>query len=340
MTTRFPFRTAARIASRPLALGLLAVLLLARPAAGDRVRNVQAGQPVPPFSVRTIDGEDLSSAALRGKVVALVYVSADQRSSERALAALGALGRELRHPDLAIVSMTADTVRVGDFRQQRSRLDFTAPLGLDVGRQVYGSLGIIVLPTTVIIDREGRLAHVISSYKGDHEHVLRSYVRHALGLIDAEELEAALTKKQYERDRPEDRIARHRAAADLLRDKGLLDDAETELRSALAIDATHAETRLDLAALHIAQGRVDDAAAIVESVIATEPYPRRAKLLHGIVLYHANRFAEAEGVLEETLLLNPDPARTHYYLGLVAEKRGDQAAAIVHFKEALRRVLE
>lgn len=340
MMQRRLIQRAAGAACRPAALAFLALLLVTGRADADKVRNVDPGQEVPPFSVRTIDDEELSSAALRGKVVVLVYISADQKSSERALQAALSVDRDLRSNDLALVSMTADTVRVGYFRQLRSRLDFGKPLGLDVGRKVYGGLGVIVLPTTIVIDREGRLAHVLSSYKGDYEYVLRTYVRHALGKLTDAELKEALTSKDYVRDQPADRIARHRAAARLLREKGLLADAETELRSALTIDANDVETRLDLADLEIRQERFGDAAEIIERVMMAEPNDRRGKMLHGIVLYERGRLAEAEGVLEEALLLNTDPARTHYYLGLVKDARGDQTAAIVHFKAALRRLLK
>jgi peroxiredoxin len=318
---------------------LLATLGLAAAARGDELRNVKVGQPVPPFGVTTVSGEKLQSSDLRGKVLVLVYLSAEQQSSERALKIADVVGRELRDQELVVAYMTADVTRVAFFRAQRDRLNIHRPLGLDVGRRVYGELGLIVLPTTIVVDGEGRLARVISSCKSDYEHVLRSYVRHTLGLIDDGELAEALSTTQILRNQPADRIARRRAAARLLREKGLVRDAENELRAALEIDAEHADTLLDLASLHIDTERFEEAGRVVEQVRTGDPEHRRGKLLYGIVLYHQGRLDEAEPLLEETLLLNPDPVRTHYYLGLIAERRGDQSAAIVHFKESLKRLL-
>ncbi len=317
----------------------LAVLVLVSAAAADELRNVKVGQDVPPFTVPTLAGDELKSSELHGKVVVLVYVAAEQQSSERAVQAASALGRELRNQDLKVIFLTADATQVGFFRQQRDRLGIHEPLGLDAGREVYGALGVFVLPTTIIIDRDDRLALVMSSYKSDYEHVLGAHVQHALGLIDDAELEKQLSFKQFQHGLPE-KVARHRAAARLLRENGLLPDAENELRAALELDAENTDALLDLAALLTEQKRLDEAEVLVAKVSAVDPGNRRLKLESGIILYRQGRFDDAERLLGEALLLNPDPVRTHYYLGLIKEHQGDQSAAIMHFKEALKRLLK
>jgi peroxiredoxin/Tfp pilus assembly protein PilF len=324
-----------------LELSMIALLLAlaSAPARADELRNVKVGQAVPPFAVRALSGGELRSAALRGKVVVLVYVSAEQTSSEAALEEAVTVGRELRHPDLEVVAMTADAARVDFFRAQRDRLGIHHEFGLDVGREVYGALGLIVVPTTIVIDREGRLAHVISSHKSDYEHVLRSYIRHALGLIDEAGLASELATAGAERNPPRERIARHRAAARLLREGGLLADAEKELAAALEIDRDDGETQLDLASLRMAPGRLDEAETLVASVTAAGGHHRRVQLLTGILLYHRDQLEKARSALEQALLLNPDPVLTHYYLGLIDERLGNDKAAIEHFKESLSRLL-
>lgn len=319
----------------------LALLLAAAPARGDTLRNIEPGQPVPKFSLRTLSGETISGEQRRGRVVALVYLSAEQQSSEDAMRMAAAVGRTLRSDGLDVIFVTADATRVGYFRQLRDRLKIHEfPLAIDAGRGLYGDLGLIVLPTTIVIDREGRLAHVIASCRSDYQPMLTAYAWHALGLMDDAELERQLTARSFRRDRPEDRIARHRATARLLRQKGLPSEAENELRTALEIDANHADALLDLASLHIEQGRLDDATVLVEEVMAAEPHQRRGKLFTGVLLYYRGRMDEADRALQEALLLNPDPVWTHYYLGLVKERQGDEAAAIQHLKEALGRLLE
>jgi tetratricopeptide (TPR) repeat protein len=149
-----------------------------------------------------------------------------------------------------------------------------------------------------------------------------------------------LETESFRRDRPADRIARHRAAAQILWKSGMLADVENELRAALDIDPHHADAQLDLAALELARGQVTEAGEIVDDVLAANPYHRRGKLMYGVVLYRADKLVEAELALREALVLNPDPAQTHYYLGLIYEKKGDTAKALQHYRESLARLME
>jgi tetratricopeptide (TPR) repeat protein len=195
------------------------------------------------------------------------------------------------------------------------------------------------LPTTIVIDREGKLAHVISAYKSDYRHVLEAYIRHALGELTDEALQEVLAAETFQRGRPEDKIARHRAAARLLRANGLPNDAERELHAALEIDAEDAETLLDLASLRLERGAVNEATALVDRVLKRQPHHRRGRLLHGVALLRAGRLDEAEHVLTEALALNPDPTHILYYLGQIAERKGEADVAAEYYRKALDRLL-
>ncbi len=318
----------------------LPVLFFAAGAAADELRNVKIGEEAPEFSMQALDGTTINSSELKGNAVILVVLSAQQRGSEEAAAGAVSVLSDLHHDGLKLVFVTADTARADYFRKWRDRTNVHAPLGLDFERKLYGALGLIVLPTTIVIDKDWKLSHVISTHKSDYEHVLSVHAQRALGVIDDERAEKLLERGRFERDRPGDRIARHIAAARLFRQNGLMADAEEELKAALEIDGEHAEVQLDLASLYVATDRAAEAEKIVTALLEVEPFQRRARLLKGVVLYHSNRLDEAEEVLKTTLLLNPDPVQTHYYLGLVYEKKGDPEKAAEHYREALVRVIE
>ncbi|MDY7107327.1 MAG: tetratricopeptide repeat protein [Planctomycetota bacterium] len=319
---------------------LLSAAIVAARAPADELRNVQVGEEAPQFSMPALDGSTISSAKLQGKTVILVFLAAQQRSSEQAAVAADGVFRDLHHDDLELVFVTADTAHAAYFRAQRDATNVHAPLGLDFERELYGALGLIVLPTSVIIDRDWKLDHVISAYKSDYEHVLSVRARQALGLIDEDRAERELEQDRFRHDRPADRVARHLAAARLLRRNGLMHDAENELKAALEIDPEDAGARLDLASLYLATDRVEEADRIVTQVLERESSHRRAKLLKGVALYHLDRLDEAEKILTNALLLNPDPVQTHYYLGRIYEKKGEAAKAARHYREGLVRVLE
>ena len=135
-------------------------------------------------------------------------------------------------------------------------------------------------------------------------------------------------------------IARHRASAAAFIRSRLAADAERELRAALAIDAEHAGVRLDLAKLLIGGDRAAEARPIVEAVIAADAANRRARLLLGMAHYHLGDLDAAEKALTEASLYNADRVLTHYYLGRVAEQRGDMTAAATHYRVSVEAALK
>jgi tetratricopeptide (TPR) repeat protein len=222
------------------------------------------------------------------------------------------------------------------FREERT-LD--APLALDADRALYGRLGLIVFPTTIVIDREGKLAHVISARAPDYPHILACYARHTLGSLTDEQLEEALKARASSEGSPKSLASTHRAAARLLREKGLYKAAHDELEKALQNVPDDADILLDLADLDLHTGDLQAADGLIATVLATHPEHRRAQQIRGIILFRRGELEEAEAVLLKALHLNPDPARVHYYLGRIYEQKGQLPQALEHYRDALRRVL-
>lgn len=319
---------------------VLIVVAAAGVAAADGLRNVKVGETAPDFELTTLDGGTVGSAALRGRAVIMVFLSPEQRRSEAAAVAAAGVWRGMRDRDCDLVFVTAEVERAAALRRHRAKADLTQPLLLDAERSLYGDLGLIVLPTTIVIDPEWRLAHVISSYRNDYALMLEAYAEHAMGLIDDARLAERLEASPFEVDSTAQQVARHRSTAEVLRTRGLHSEAEAELRAALEIAPANVDARLDLASLLIRQGQIDDAMPIVDAVLETDPGQRRGRLLHGIVLFHAGRLDAAEAELSDVLLLNPDPVQTHYYLGRVYEAKGDAKRALEHYRQSLARALE
>ena len=127
--------------------------------------------------------------------------------------------------------------------------------------------------------------------------------------------------------------------ARLLREKGMYEEAERELRAALELDSDNVNIRLDLASLLLAVDRREEAGGMIDAVLTGQPDQRRAMLLHGIILFKEGKLDEAEPLFLELLVLNPDPARTHFYLGRIYEQTGDAEKALYHYREALVRFM-
>jgi thioredoxin-like negative regulator of GroEL len=320
-------------------LTLAAALALATAAGADELRNIKTGAPLPSYKLPTVAGAVLDSDALKESVVVLVYLSAEQRSSELAAADSAAVVHELTGQPVKLIHVTADVVGKPYFDRFRSEHQIDAPLAFDADRTLYHQLGLIVFPTTVVADKKGNLAHVISLRGPDYAKVLDAYIRHTLGQLTDSQLADKLKATASTEASPKSRAAAHRAAARHLREKGRLDSAKEELLRAREQEPGDHEVLLDLADIDLATNTLDEADRYLADVLAAQPDHRRAKQLKGIALFKRGKLEEAEKILLEALALNPDPARVHYYLGRIYEGKNDSAKAIQHYREALQKLL-
>lgn len=317
-----------------------ASLLLAAaapPGRADELRNVRKGEPVPVLKLPGISGEMLDSETWKGSVTVVVCLSAEQRSSELAAMESRDVVRQFQADGVRLVHVTADVVQKAYFQRFREERSLDVPLALDADRAFYARLGLIVLPTTIVVDRDGKLAHVISLRGPDYTHVLETYVSHALGKITDAQLDDQLKARASAAGSPKSQSSTHRAAARYLREKGQLDSAHDELVKARELDPANPDVLLDLADLGLAMSQLDEADTLVGEVLQAQPENRRAKQIKGIALYRRGRLADAEPVLLEALNLNPEPQRVHYYLGRIYEQQNQPAKALEHYREALRR---
>ncbi len=149
---------------RGLAAGALAVVLGA-PAAADQA-DVGAllkplelrrypSRPTPPlFTGRTLVG-GLSTTDFRGKVVLVNFWASWCAECRPEMPVLERLHRELGPRGLAVVGINAreDAAKV---RRYATQLGLTFPLVLDVDGRINDQYGVIGLPTTFLIGRDGR----------------------------------------------------------------------------------------------------------------------------------------------------------------------------------------
>lgn len=321
-----------------LSLGL-ALAAFVPSARADELRNVKRGEPMPAYKLPAIDGAVIDSEAFKGSVVVLVCVSAEQRSSE--LAAIDS--RETIHAlsgePVKLVHVTADVVAKAYFEKFRQERKLDVPLAFDADRALYSKLGLIVYPTTIVVNPEGKLAHVISLHNPDYPNILDAYVRHALGKLNDQQLEDRLKSHTASNGSPKSMASTHRAAARFMREKGRLENARDELIKARELDPSDAEIQLDLADVHVAMGSYDEAEKLVLGVLTARADHRRAKQIKGIILYRRHQLADAEKTLLEALDLNPEPSRIHYYLGRIYEEQNNAPKALEHYREALRKFL-
>lgn len=132
----------------------------------DRFTPLDVGSRAPDYRVRTLDGDTVSLAGFAGDVVLLNVWATWCRPCVVEMPALQRLHEELHEQGLRIVAVSVDAPRgaIGAFGQPGGSVrDFVAEFGLtftvlhDPTGGIQSRYQVNGLPTTFIIDRDGRI---------------------------------------------------------------------------------------------------------------------------------------------------------------------------------------
>jgi cytochrome c biogenesis protein CcmG, thiol:disulfide interchange protein DsbE len=150
---------------RSLATGLL-VMAAWSPASGEppavtallepfQLVGYQPGTKPPHFAGNTLDMRRLSLGDLRGKVVVVNFWASWCLECRPEMPMLEALHREFASRGLAIIGINAREDKPA-VRRYATELGLTFPLVLDEAGKTNDVYGVIGLPTTFVVGRDGR----------------------------------------------------------------------------------------------------------------------------------------------------------------------------------------
>lgn len=163
-----------RRTGRMCALAALCVLLGSVPAAA-----VTVGELAPDFALPSVSGGNVRLSEHRGEVVLLTFWSSECAVCISQLAALGNLQATYRSAGLVTLGVSVDDDLHRARRFANAHLG-RFPLLLDRRKGVSRAYRINELPTTVLIDRRGRVRYLQSDYDG----TTNSYLAQVRELLD------------------------------------------------------------------------------------------------------------------------------------------------------------
>lgn len=135
--------------------------------AGDMKKLVFHSAPKPVSEAVFVDarGAELSLADYRGKVVLLNFWATWCAPCRHEMPSLDALETELGGDDFAVVPVATGRNPVPIIERFYDKVGVSAlPILRDPGKTLAADMGVMLLPVTVILDREGR---EIARYTGD-----------------------------------------------------------------------------------------------------------------------------------------------------------------------------
>jgi len=126
------------------------------PYAEMEVVRHKGAPEAPDFSLPTLEGQTVTLSALRGRVVFLNFWATWCPPCREEMPSIERLHRELKDQGLVVLGVDVDESPklVAKFIED-FRLGF--PVVLDAGSHVFSRYGVRGLPTTILIDRQGRV---------------------------------------------------------------------------------------------------------------------------------------------------------------------------------------
>ena len=166
-------------------VNLLGALLLAlgapslaagRPPLSHSLTAAAAKNPAPALNLRDLDGQPHDLAALKGKVVLVNFWATWCPPCRREMPSMERLAQKLRGDNFVVLAVDvgedADTVHAFSSRMETPP---SFPILLDPHGRTMQAWGVAGLPTTYLIDRQGRIvAGAIGGREFDHPEIERA----------------------------------------------------------------------------------------------------------------------------------------------------------------------
>jgi peroxiredoxin len=149
-------------------LAFLALSLLALGA--------QAASPAPDFTLKTTAGPNLRLAEQRGQVVMVNFWATWCAPCRQEMPHLNALYDKYRSAGFVLLGVNVDDDPV-KATAEAAKWGIRFPVLLDPTKSVGKAYALSAMPTTVVIDRDGRVRHVHQGYRNGVEQVYEQQVR-------------------------------------------------------------------------------------------------------------------------------------------------------------------
>jgi Tfp pilus assembly protein PilF len=320
---------------------LTAVFTLYTPAQASS-RRLNVGEQIPSFSVKSLDGKEVSYEPENGKVLVAVFLTTGQSQSVSAAEDIAnVIAKIAPEPnDIDVAVFVSDPNDRSFFRSADGTVKSPFNVIADAEYKLWGKFGIIAAPTVIIGGKDGKAAWARPGYGYDFKAAFDLGLRKALGLPVDETAHPEIVKV-IKNNSISNRASRHLAMARMLKEKGRIDSAVSQLEKAYSQDPNSAAIAFEYAELLCVADNGKKALEVIERVeVETKTEEVRVAFISG----WANRIeANYDEAIRNLLLatsIDLRSARGFFELGQAYEATGDAENALLAYKKALRILLK
>ena len=148
-------------------------------AASSLASSGMEGQPAPDFALKSATGENLRLSEYRGDVVMINFWATWCGPCRQEMPLLDELYTRYQRVGFNLLGVNIDDDAAGALRMVQE-LGVNFPVLFDSRKEVSKLYEVEAMPTTVLLDREGRVRHVHHGYKPGYEEKYLAEIRSLL----------------------------------------------------------------------------------------------------------------------------------------------------------------
>jgi tetratricopeptide (TPR) repeat protein len=302
-------------------------------------REFEEGGQVPDVSLQEVKdaGTTFSLAGFKGKPFLVVFWGADlpekKEHSVKVLAEVESLSSFLRQRNVQQLSVNVQGDAAADITEVVRQSGSTMAMYTDLDRKAYAALGIFVLPTVLLVNRDGKAAAGFG-YSHDLADRLKGAVEIMLGEKTAAQVDAELRPAMKETSAQQKGGQRHYDFGQVMLRRGQIDTAIREFSKAVEIDPALIDAYLQLGRLFLDRNQPADAEKAINQALTADPRSVRGRIFRGELRRQKGQLAEAAQELQGVLSADPENFAALYYLGRVHEDQKQAMQAMEAYNNA------
>lgn len=215
---------------------------------------------------------------------------------------------------------------------------------LDKDLKVFGDCGIVVVPSTIVVDKQGRVDLAVSGLPLSYADMITNAILLATDRITPQQYESLGSPMQKTDTQRESVTRAHRLvnlAGELVK-RGYIVLALERYREALKIDENYLPARIGAARCLVKLNLLLDAMDELQGILEIDSDHVEANLIIAQVeiMRGGDDIEEGKAKLQRLLALNPDHPEANYLMGMACESQGQVDHAMGYYKKAAMRLLE
>ena len=301
-------------------------------------RNVAPGDESPPLIFHDAKtGQEYTLAQQKGHPLVVLFWGADMESKKKrsimALAGLKELHPFLEKRNITVLSVNAqsDDQLTIDAVVKESAATF--PTLLDQDQQVYGDLGIFVMPSVLLVDKDKKIINGMG-YSHDMTERLKGEIEIMLGEKTKEQVKAELHPEMIEKSKEEKASRRHLNMGRVMLDQGIPERAIDELKKAITLYPKSAEAHIELGCIYVETGNFEDADKELGAGLELDPESIKGQICDARLTAISGELDTAIEDLQALMMRNARNPLLHYTLGNLYDEKKDAAKAAESYRKA------